>query len=42
VANAGDLNGDGRSDFLIGAPDADSNGREDSGSAYIRYPPPCS
>jgi predicted ribosomally synthesized peptide with SipW-like signal peptide len=37
VANAGDLNGDGRSDALVGAPGADNNGRSFSGSAYVVF-----
>jgi hypothetical protein len=37
VAEAGDLNEDGRDDVLLGAPDADDNGREGSGSAYVVF-----
>jgi FG-GAP repeat protein len=37
VAGAGDVNFDGRLDFLVGAPDADSMGRTDSGSAYVVF-----
>jgi hypothetical protein len=37
VAGAGDLNGDGRDDVLVGAPLADDNGRTGSGSSYIVY-----
>jgi Ca2+-binding RTX toxin-like protein len=36
VSNAGDLNGDGIADLIIGAPDADPNG-ERSGSTYIVF-----
>jgi hypothetical protein len=35
VAGAGDLNGDGRADVLVGAPDADDNARDGSGSTYV-------
>ncbi|HEX8205140.1 MAG TPA: hypothetical protein VF587_03675 [Solirubrobacteraceae bacterium] len=35
VANAGDFNGDGASDLLIGAPNYDHPGRTDAGAAYI-------
>jgi hypothetical protein len=35
VAAAGDVNGDGYADLLIGAASADFNGRGDSGSSYI-------
>lgn len=37
VAGAGDMNGDGRGDILVGAPDAGHNGRFRSGSAYIFF-----
>ncbi len=37
VANAEDLNGDGRDDLLIGAPDAGFNSRMASGSTYVVY-----
>ncbi len=37
VAAAGDVNGDGRADFLLGAAGGDNNGRQDSGSAYVVY-----
>lgn len=37
VASAGDVNGDGMPDFVVGAPDADNNTRTDSGSAYVVY-----
>jgi hypothetical protein len=36
VSNAGDLNGDGIADLIIGAPDADPNG-VNSGSTYIVF-----
>ncbi|HEV8461909.1 MAG TPA: hypothetical protein VGQ38_14500 [Gaiellaceae bacterium] len=35
VANAGDVNHDGRADVIVGAPAADNNMRPDSGSAYL-------
>jgi hypothetical protein len=37
VASAGDVNGDGRTDVLVGAAGADNNGRTFSGSAYVVY-----
>ncbi len=36
VARGGDLNGDGRADFVIGAPYSDSNGA-DSGKVYVVF-----
>lgn len=36
VSYAGDLNGDGYSDLVVGAPNADPNGNE-SGAAYVVY-----
>ncbi|HLG94119.1 MAG TPA: HYR domain-containing protein, partial [candidate division Zixibacteria bacterium] len=35
VASAGDMNGDGRSDVIVGAPLADSGGLANIGSAYV-------
>ena len=37
VASAGDLNGDGFSDLIIGAPYADPNGHSFAGTAYVVY-----
>jgi hypothetical protein len=37
VAAAGDANGDGRPDVLVGAAFADNNGRQSSGSAYVVF-----
>ena len=37
VAGAGDLNGDGRADVIVSAEQADHNGRDDSGSAYVVF-----
>jgi hypothetical protein len=37
VAGAGDVNGDGRADVLVGAPGADNNNRTFSGSAYLVF-----
>ncbi len=37
VSDAGDMNGDGRDDVIVGAPNTDNNGRSDSGSAYVIY-----
>ena len=37
VAGAGDVNGDGRDDVIIGAPGAGNNGRAGSGSSYVVY-----
>jgi hypothetical protein len=38
VSNAGDVDGDGYDDVVVGAPDNDSAG-EDSGAAYVVYGP---
>jgi len=37
VAGAGDVNGDGRGDVIVGALVADNNGRSSSGSAYVVF-----
>jgi hypothetical protein len=37
VASAGDINGDGLADLIIGAPDASPNGREEAGSAFVIF-----
>ncbi len=37
VGGAGDVNRDGRPDVIVGAPAADNNGRQDSGSAYVVF-----
>lgn len=37
AAPAGDVNGDGKDDIVIGAPGADNNGRSSSGSAYVVF-----
>ena len=37
VSSAGDVNGDGFDDILIGAPDADAGDNEDAGEAYVIY-----
>jgi len=35
VAGAGDMNGDGKADFIVGAPDADPGGLSVAGSAFV-------
>jgi hypothetical protein len=37
IASAGDVNGDGVGDLVLGAPYADYNGRRDSGSVYVVF-----
>ena len=37
VSTAGDVNGDGFDDLIVGAPGADSNGIHDSGSSYVIF-----
>jgi hypothetical protein len=37
VASAGDINGDGLADLIIGAPDESPNGREQAGAAYVIF-----
>ena len=37
VAGVGDVNGDRVPDVIVGAPEADHNGRNDSGSAYVVF-----
>ncbi len=37
VADAGDVNGDGLEDAIVGAPYADPNGRRDAGTAYVVF-----
>src|SRR5262245_32047953 len=39
VAAAGDVNGDGHDDIVVGAPFADNNGRSESGSVYVLFGP---
>ncbi len=40
VAAAGDVNGDGRGDVILGAPDARNNARDYSGSTYVIFGQP--
>lgn len=40
LSGVGDVNGDGYSDFAVGAPDADRSGRADQGEAYIVFGSP--
>ena len=37
VSSAGDINGDGIDDLIIGAPDADPNGQEGAGESYVVF-----
>ena len=37
VSSAGDVNGDGYDDLIIGAPSADPNGDNDAGETYVIY-----
>jgi len=37
VSGAGDINGDGLDDLLIGAPNADPNGVVDAGQSYVLF-----
>jgi hypothetical protein len=37
IEGIGDVNRDGRADLAIGAPNADNNGRTDSGSTYVIF-----
>ena len=37
VSNAGDINGDGFDDFIIGAPGANPNGIKDAGESYVIF-----
>jgi hypothetical protein len=39
VARAGDVNGDGHPDIVVGAPLADPHGRRDAGAAYVVFGP---
>ncbi|MFC3194056.1 integrin alpha [Marinicella sediminis] len=37
VSSAGDINGDGIDDVIIGAPRADPNGLSDAGQSYVVF-----
>ena len=37
VASAGDVNGDGLADVIVGAPNADPNARRDAGTVYVVF-----
>ena len=37
VSDAGDVNGDGVGDMIVGAPSADTSGSEDSGRSYVVF-----
>jgi Ca2+-binding RTX toxin-like protein len=37
VSNAGDINGDGIDDLIIGAPNADLNGNSKAGESYVIF-----
>jgi RTX calcium-binding nonapeptide repeat (4 copies)/FG-GAP-like repeat/FG-GAP repeat len=37
VADVGDVNGDGHPDLVVGSPDANNNGRDQSGSAFVVF-----
>ncbi|MEH2071087.1 MAG: Ig-like domain-containing protein [Nostoc sp.] len=37
VSSAGDINGDGINDLIIGAPDGDPNSQEDAGETYVVF-----
>ena len=37
VSGAGDINGDGMDDLIIGAPSADPNGKDEAGESYVVF-----